>query len=407
MYMLIFYLCSLSSDDEGRDLMGKRGTEFKLPYPLIDCDMSGLTSPFEEDTKSKSPKSKKSKSQMREYLQAGRKRKTPYRDVYNGLNGYNPYVALNGYSHCQTGDVKPADLMFPYAGNSIGLESDLYRSTAYSTFPSSVYPHTDSLKHGYSNGYYLDARQYQHTLQYPANGYTDLVTPSAKYSYDIPKYGYDVGYGLDLAKRGYFDDEITRRYEQDLHTKYSQDLCNSEKYSKINGAFDTLKSTSLPAYNGTTTEDVNSYMNNSLTNSNTSYSAYPNMDKYNLSNNLSIKLDKLSNDSNISSPGEQQSVIHVSSQTSVIRNLSPRNKPESQAYHTQESQSVIAWPSCERASANQNKPLLTNGNPVASPDENMSSGSSSRIVSPIQSNGSAHSTGSVIKSVIQRSQKNR
>ena len=214
--------------------------------------MSGLGSPIEEDiNKTKSPRGKKSKTQLRDYLSSGRKRKTPYREAFNG---YNPYASLaNGYAGCQPTDVKP-DLMYPYAAatNNFGLDtSDLYR-TGYHTFASTMYPTTaDSFrfeadKHSYTNGYYLEPRQYQHTLQYHGNGYTDIMAPGAasKYSYDMSKYGYDpmtaASYGLDLSKRPY--EEELGKYDD--FRKYSHDY-TADKLSRVNGSLDPLKTSAL------------------------------------------------------------------------------------------------------------------------------------------------------------------
>lgn len=95
------------SEDEGRDLARKRGTEFKLPYAIIDNDLT-VNSSFDEFTSTSissastavaikpartSRSSKKSnKTQLRDYLQTGRKRKTPYHDLYAGL--VSPYAAV-------------------------------------------------------------------------------------------------------------------------------------------------------------------------------------------------------------------------------------------------------------------------------------------------------------------------
>lgn len=244
-FCIILIFCR---DDEGRDLVGKRGSEFKLPYPIIDTDTSGLGSPLmEEDMGKKSPRNKKSKNQLRDYLHTGRKRKTPHRDAFNGINGYTPYTPLNGYPTCPTGEVK-TDIMYPYPSNNFGLDtaSDLYARTAaagYSTFPgTSLYPtaadsfRLEADKHAYPNGYYLEPRQYQHTLQYHGNGYTDYMSPSAKYPYDL-KYGYEhmsSAYGLDLSKRTPYEEEMAK-YETDIR-KYSHDY--TDKYSRVNGAYD-------------------------------------------------------------------------------------------------------------------------------------------------------------------------
>ncbi|XP_074660031.1 uncharacterized protein LOC141912623 [Tubulanus polymorphus] len=215
------------TDDEGKDLFGKRGTEFKLPYPLLDSDST--FPPTEDDplTKIKS-KSKKSKSQFRDYLSTGRKRKHPYREVFNGINSYPAFSPINGYPTCQNGDIK-ADLMYPYSGTNFGLDNELYHS--YHAFTTGVYPDTfrlESDKHSYSNsypnGYYLEPRNYQTTLQY-GNGY-DLMSQASKYSYDFSKYGYDTvsscNYGLDIGKRQLGHD-IQKYDELKKYADYSTD----------------------------------------------------------------------------------------------------------------------------------------------------------------------------------------
>ena len=93
------------SDDEGQELFGKRGSEFKLPYPIIDADPSGYGIAMEEEEMSKiktnSKRGKTAQGKYKEYLQTGRKRKAPYRDVaYSGLpNGYSnatsPYSSIS------------------------------------------------------------------------------------------------------------------------------------------------------------------------------------------------------------------------------------------------------------------------------------------------------------------------
>ena len=78
MDLILFEMTSCNCrEDEGRDLARKRGTEFKLPYALADSDLAGnfVTSSLDDDvTKVRSPKSsKRSKTQLRDYLQVKRK----------------------------------------------------------------------------------------------------------------------------------------------------------------------------------------------------------------------------------------------------------------------------------------------------------------------------------------------
>ena len=340
------------SEDEGRDLLGKRGTEFKLPYPLLDTDTSGFDGCEEDSTgKGKSQRTKKSKTQLREYLHTGRKRKSSYRDAFNGLNGYSPYTGMNAYpGSCQTGEMKP-EIMYPYTGNNYSLETDIYRSQCYPSFTGSVYPTTDSYRleaeKAYSNGYYLDSRQYQHSLQYHSNGYPDLVAPSTKYSYDVSKYGYDMSsFGLDLSKRGHFDDELSR-LESDFR-KYSHDYSAEKLSHRLNGGLEPLKSSAIYSTPGVLNNEA--YMSSSgmtgITNSMSHsvvaginspcslYRAEPtgsggsngsSTDKYNsqVLSSKEAKVMKVSELSNNSDPSKSQ--LH-NGHGSVIRSTSPRTK---------------------------------------------------------------------------------
>ncbi len=348
--VVFLYACR---DDEGRDLVGKRGSEFKLPYPIIDTDTTGLCSPMEDEMgKIKSPRGKKSKSQLRDYLHTGRKRKTPYREAYNGMNGYNPYASLNGFpAACPTGDVKP-DIMYPYTtGQTYGLDtSDLYR-TGYPFTAGSIYPSTaesyriEAEKHGYANGYYLEPRQYQHTLQYHGNGYTDLYSAqtASKYPYDMSKYGYDPvtgnltgsTYGLDLSKRPYDEAELSK-YDSEIR-RYTCQEYSADKLSRINGSLDPLKTSAL--YGTTPILNNDSLVSCNVTHNTTSpCSMYrtdvtgvgvSGMDRYNQDTGLMSKDNKMVKQSVIESPihdSENKSHIMPNGHASVIRNASPRTK---------------------------------------------------------------------------------
>lgn len=199
---------------------------------------------------------KKSKTQLKDYLQAGRKRKTPYREVYNGLNGYSStYSGLNAYPG-YGGDVKNEFLSYT-GSNSLSLETaaDVYRNV-YPTFATpGVYPGTDGLtrldmdRHGYTNGFYYDSvtRPYQHTIQYPSNGYSDLVSHS-KYGYDVSKYGYDSlmggSYSLDLSKRNNYYD-TSSKYGDSYRGYDSQSTSSENKYGRLNGSYESLRKTSV------------------------------------------------------------------------------------------------------------------------------------------------------------------
>ncbi|XP_064629394.1 hypoxia-inducible factor 1-alpha-like isoform X2 [Lineus longissimus] len=244
------------TEDEGRDLLGKRGTEFKLPYPLLDSDTSSNFGQLSEDDSliKMKTRSKKSKSQFRDYLHTGRKRKHPYRDVFNGINGYPGFSSLNGYSQaCQNGDIK-TDLMYPYTNTNFALETDLYHSyhpyTTAAMFPAASDTfRLETDKHSYPNGYsgyYLDSRQYQAPLQY-GNGYSDLVGAATKYSYDLAKYNYDTvsNYGLDITKRTPLDNEYNK-YDSDFkkYTDFSSDRLSHKGLTSASNPLD-YKSTSV------------------------------------------------------------------------------------------------------------------------------------------------------------------
>ena len=330
---------------------------------------------MEEEMGKKVPRNKKSKNQLRDYLHTGRKRKTPYRDAFNGINGYTPYTPLNGYPACPTGEVK-GDIMYPYTGNNFGLDTtaDLYARTAaagYTTFPGSgLYPGTaDSLrleaeKHAYPNGYYLEPRQYQHTLQYHGNGYTDYMSPSAKYPYDISKYGYEhmsSAYGLDLSKRTPYDEEISR-YDTDVR-KYSHDYC-SDKYSRVNGSLDPLKTSSLY---GTTPILNNDSLCNLAHGTASPCSLYRSdgstgNERYGQDNGMMHKDSKPLLDTEVKTM--------PNGHASVIRNASPRTKSPrtdrpscSTSNLYGEGTSVLtscgnaSWPMCDKVSAKLRSPI--------------------------------------------------
>ena len=359
--------------------MGKRGNEFKLPYPIIDSDPTGLGSTLEEEElgKLKSSRNKKSKTQLRDYLQAGRKRKTPYREVYPTLNGYNPYLSLNGYPSCQTaGDVK-AELMYPYSGGNFGLDGDLYR-TGYHTFAGSMYPGTDGLrldtdKHSYTNGYYLEPRQYQHTLQYHGNGYSDLMAQTSKYGYDVAKFSYCdpmSSYGLDLTKRGHYEDEISR-YESDLR-KYAaySGYSAAEKVSRVNGTYDTLRS------DGSLENGRDSLMS---CGGGVPHNTSPPCSLYRPDTNTGTAIDryaeresalKLVSSSSMQPPGgdcSKQAALPLNAHMSVIRLASPRAKsPRTNAtsLYSIDTEcpasmsadcSAATWPTCRKSAGQCNK----------------------------------------------------
>lgn len=229
-------------EDEGQDLFGKRGNEFKLPYPLLDIDVcTGFG--FGDDeitTKSKSNKNKKKggngsaaaanntssssnnfpSSGSNKDCQNGKKRKAAC--IIGGIPSYCSYptgfTAYDGGG----GEMKPPDSLYTYGGNSFGFDTDAYRSQGYGSLAQTVYPSSDPYRLDVDkHGYFLDQRQYQHSsLPYANNGYSDYV-PSAKYGYEMPKYGFD-SYSLDLSKRVDCSDisqlhTDVRRYAFDYH----------------------------------------------------------------------------------------------------------------------------------------------------------------------------------------------
>ncbi|XP_064617115.1 uncharacterized protein LOC135481123 isoform X2 [Liolophura sinensis] len=236
------------TEDEGQDLVVKRGNEFKLPYPLLDIDIcSGFGFSDEEvSPKVKGGKSKKTKAPLRDYLQTGRKRRCPYREPLNGVNGCGSYPVINSYMGQE--EIK-SDLVYPYAGGNYALEPELYRAPGYHSFSgAAVYPTSepyklDSDKHSYSNGYYLDHRQYSHTLSYHNNGYADLMVQSSKYGYDLPKYGLD-GYSIDLSKKVHYDDNYNTHL--DSFRKYTP---YDYSGNRVNGHLDSMDLRHPSVYN--------------------------------------------------------------------------------------------------------------------------------------------------------------
>lgn len=237
------------TEDEGQDLFHKRGNEFKLPYPLLDLDVcSGFDFPNEDlVSKMKGARSKKQKTQVRDYLNSPNKKRKMGKEPANGLNGYGAYPSLN----CYDGSEFKPEFLYHYPGNNVGLEQDLLynRSHGYPSFPGSVYPNADPYrldvdKHSYTNGYYLDShRQYQHTLSYHGNSYADLVAPGPKYGYDVAKYNLET-YSLDLAKKVHYNDDVGRLDNE--YKKYGYDYRSEWLAPRLNGS---LEPVDLRSYN--------------------------------------------------------------------------------------------------------------------------------------------------------------
>jgi len=200
----------LLREDEGRDLARKRGTEFKLPYAIIDNDLA-VNSSFDEFTSpslastaaaikparsSRSSKKSSNKTQLRDYLHTGRKRKTPYHDLYAGLvspyaavaaaavAGSSLYPPLPGSAGCYTtpaachsvtpgAEVKP-EMLYPYACatgmtsqnlSSASAFDDQYRF-GYHPTAAALYPGSYSTS-GSGGDFRFDER---HHAYYGANG---------------------------------------------------------------------------------------------------------------------------------------------------------------------------------------------------------------------------------------------
>ena len=247
-------VCCVNREDEGRDLVRKRGSEFKLPYPIIDADPSEFTTMLEdESSRVRSPRCKKSKGQLRDYLQTGRKRKVPYRDIVYGATG--SFVPAQPGLKTNNNDVK-AELVYPYGASS--FDPNLYRS-GYQALYSQLHGTADGFgRHHYSRYYGLEPRQCQLDFQYPvASGgyYSDLLaqTTASKCGYSLVKAapgGYDhrstAGYGLDLtaAARGHhYEDELSR-YRADLR-RYA--ACNGDKSPSFSSVAGVIDATVLPS----------------------------------------------------------------------------------------------------------------------------------------------------------------
>ena len=237
-----------SSDDEGQDLFTKRGNEFKLPYPLLDIDLCAGFGFADEELNSKTKSKSKKKCQGREFSQNSRKRKGAC--LLNGFNNNYPYPY-------DTGEFK-SDIVYPYGSNNFGFDTDIYRSHGYGPLTGSVYPSTDSYrleaeKHGLSNGYYLDHRQYQPSLPYPTNGYAEIMATAPKYGYDIPKYGYDT-YSIDLTKKGLCGEDLSH-FENDSR-KFGYDIHPHDRFpTRFNGSLEPVDLRSAAVYN------TNNFMN--------------------------------------------------------------------------------------------------------------------------------------------------
>lgn len=204
----------------------------------------------------RSSRNKKSKSQLRDYLQAGRKRKAPYRELYHSLNIYAPYPN-GGFAECggAVGEMKSDALTYSYTGQNFTFDAVEQYRFGYHTFTAgAIYrPSSGSTtdgfsfetdKYGYASGYYLDARGYPYNFQCHANNYSDIVAQAtSKYKQNIAKYGYGDNSGLDLSsKPNHLEhDYIQQCTDIDLQT-YRTNRVNGEKLSLVGGMLDPLVS---------------------------------------------------------------------------------------------------------------------------------------------------------------------
>jgi aryl hydrocarbon receptor len=355
--------------------VGKRGTEFKLPYPLLDNDTSSNFGPMSEDESliKMKTRSKKSKSQFRDYLHTGRKRKHPYREVFNGINGYPAFSSINGYPGCQNGDIK-TDLMYPYPN------THPYTTAMFPAATDTFRLETD--KHSYPNGYgsyYLDSRQYQAPLQY-GNGYPDLVGAATKYSYDLAKYNYDTvsNYGLDITRRNPLENDYNK-YDSDLkkYTDFSSDRLSHKGLASSSNTLDLLShngflncSSQVPYGTNTSASSPCSLFHPTTTSS----------DRYSQSSHRPITDTK-------SDPKHAVSVI----QSPISRISSPHTK------HTNHQNGISSpysdqiphgstWPSCSKTISQKNSPKLGSSlDNVPTVDNGLCSAyepTSSKLISP-------------------------
>ena len=274
-------------------------------------------------------RNKKTKSQFRDYLHTGRKRKHPYREVLTGINGYSAaFPQINGYAPCQNAADIKADLVYPYTNGNYGLDADLYHYPYSSMFPESAFrfeaDKTNVYPNSYTNGYYLDSRQYgQPSIQY-GNTYADFVGAAAKYGYDFSKYSYDsMNYSLDIG---------AKRYDSPSADKYDQRGPGAD-YNKSG----VIHSNILTANNN---------MLNGL-------SQYPVSDVY--------EANKTAYHQQKRDPKHAVSVIQ--SPRVASPKLSPHEPPNPASLHSSPYSDTSTWPSCSKRS-HQNSPCAAS---VASP----------------------------------------
>ncbi|KAL4233708.1 hypothetical protein ACF0H5_008388 [Mactra antiquata] len=357
------------TEDEGQDLFHKRGNEFKLPYPLLDLDMcSGFDFPNDDlVSKMKGNRNKKPKTQVRDFLQTNKKRKTG-KDGVNGF--YGTYSGINGY---ENGEYKP-EFLYHYTGNNIGLDSDLLynRTPGYGSLGGSMYTPPDPYrldvdKHGYTNGYYLDThRQYQHTLSYHSNSYADLVTQGSKYGYGLDTYS------LDLAKKVHYNDDFGR-IDNDFK-KYGYDYRPEWLTQRLNGGLEPVDLRSSSMYASaldTGTNSASSLHTSNLFKADSCHNYLPSKDTKGV--NSPDELNSVS--SNLQQSMNQSSVIkNMSSPRPLTQNrcssVEELNSPNTNTYHTGQQQqqqqrgNVIhngpAWSQCVKTGQSLNPSPISN-----------------------------------------------
>ena len=224
-------LCYVFSvKDEGHDLVHKRYSKLKLPYAIIDNDTPVLMLSSDEELNKIKPPNPNKKSQLRDYLQAGRKRKTPYREICHGLNSTYPSIieACNRYKDTE---FKP-EFMFHRLGHSFAFDQNHFGYHEYvpaATGTSVECMAFDTTKYNnYANGYYFDTRQYTHSFQCHSRSYTDIMVNATPKHKSISKYSYDqlIDYGLDLSTRNHYNPSFVSDMQ-----KNSDECCNG--YDKI------------------------------------------------------------------------------------------------------------------------------------------------------------------------------
>nr|AGZ94922.1 arh protein [Schmidtea mediterranea] len=161
------------TQDEGRELYNRRNTEYKLPFPLLEPET--LLEDEEEELQRSYKSNKRPRSQLKDYLQASRKRKAPYRDVLpcysSGYSSYNPFVSLSGFgtNFANVGS-SINDLGYSYQNMSTfpGFDIDLcknYRSQYFgSSFDQYISPNPAAAAYYYGYENYPAIQNYNNSV---------------------------------------------------------------------------------------------------------------------------------------------------------------------------------------------------------------------------------------------------